>query len=206
MIREDFRTDSDIDVLARYSRESPTHFRWEEAEAELKEIFGRKTDLINRNAVEQTRNYIRRSLTLYADDRYTKDQARLFDVMWFAEEILKSRKAMDLPELRKHPQLWNYEAYLTRRLYRMTSVVTVDTRKQLPELDWQRLDSLTTVVSEDGDVLNQSELEAFVREVCPSLIEVIEAFLPKHPELTKLVVDDYIVYCAPQIPAGLRQP
>lgn len=61
VLRDDFRPDSDIDVLvtfapdARYSLFDLVH-----AQDELEKILGRKVDLAERQAIEQTRNYIRR--------------------------------------------------------------------------------------------------------------------------------------------------
>ena len=65
VLREDFRPDSDIDVLVEF--EPDTHhglFAVARMESELKEIFGREVDLIEVSAVERSRNYIRRKAIL----------------------------------------------------------------------------------------------------------------------------------------------
>ncbi|MBN1383242.1 MAG: nucleotidyltransferase family protein [Deltaproteobacteria bacterium] len=64
-LREDFRPDSDIDVLVRFSPEA----RWglfdmTRMQEELKTIFGRNVDLVERSAVEHSRNYVRRKAIL----------------------------------------------------------------------------------------------------------------------------------------------
>ena len=64
-LREDFRPDSDVDVLVRFSPEA----RWGlfdlmRMEEELKAIFGREVDLVERSAVEHSRNYVRRKAIL----------------------------------------------------------------------------------------------------------------------------------------------
>ena len=61
VLRDDFRPDSDIDVLVTFAPDS----RWGlfdlvHMEDELKDIFGRDVDLIEKTAVEQSENYIRR--------------------------------------------------------------------------------------------------------------------------------------------------
>jgi predicted nucleotidyltransferase len=61
VLRDDFRPDSDIDVLVTFAPES----RWSlfdlaRMEDELAVILGRKVDLVERKAVEQSENYIRR--------------------------------------------------------------------------------------------------------------------------------------------------
>jgi len=61
VLRDDFRPDSDVDVLvtfapeARYSLFDIVHMQ-----DELKEILGRNVDLVERKAVERSENYIRR--------------------------------------------------------------------------------------------------------------------------------------------------
>ena len=61
VLREDFRPDSDIDVLVSFAPEA----RWTlldlvRMEDDLKAIFGRDVDLVEREAVERSENYIRR--------------------------------------------------------------------------------------------------------------------------------------------------
>jgi len=58
VLRDDFRADSDIDVLVAISRDAQTsYWDWPEMTAELELIFGRKVDLVARDGV---RNPIRR--------------------------------------------------------------------------------------------------------------------------------------------------
>jgi predicted nucleotidyltransferase len=64
-LRGDFRPDSDIDVLISFAPE----VRWSlfdlvTMEQELEAILGREVDLVERNAVEQAENYIRRKSIL----------------------------------------------------------------------------------------------------------------------------------------------
>jgi len=61
VLRDDFRPDSDVDVLVTFAPDA----KWrpwdlDEAESDLKLIFGRNVDLVERKCVEQSRNYIRR--------------------------------------------------------------------------------------------------------------------------------------------------
>jgi uncharacterized protein len=60
-IREDFRPDSDVDFLVEFSPEaSPDFGQLLDIQAELERLVGHPVDLIERRAVEQSRNYIRR--------------------------------------------------------------------------------------------------------------------------------------------------
>ena len=65
VLRDDFRPDSDIDVLVTFSEEARhTLFDLVRMESEIKEIFGRKIDLVSRRGIESSRNYIRRNAIL----------------------------------------------------------------------------------------------------------------------------------------------
>ncbi len=60
-LREDFRPDSDVDLLISFAPDA----RWSlfdlvSMQRELEAILGRKVDLVERRAVEQSENYIRR--------------------------------------------------------------------------------------------------------------------------------------------------
>jgi predicted nucleotidyltransferase len=61
VLRADFRPDSDIDVMIQFDPQAhPTFFTLEQMEAELQTMFERKVDLITRQGVETSRNYLRR--------------------------------------------------------------------------------------------------------------------------------------------------
>lgn len=61
VLRDDFRPDSDVDVLVTFS--SDAHWRYYDIldmKDELKEIFGREADVVEKRLVEKSDNYIRR--------------------------------------------------------------------------------------------------------------------------------------------------
>ena len=61
VLRDDFRSSSDIDLLVSFSPKAKISlFDLVRMQNELKEIFGRKVDLVERRAVEKSENYIRR--------------------------------------------------------------------------------------------------------------------------------------------------
>jgi predicted nucleotidyltransferase len=62
VLRDDFRPDSDVDVLVAFEPDA----RWSlfdlvRMEGDLERIVQRKVDLVDRKAVEQGRNWIRRN-------------------------------------------------------------------------------------------------------------------------------------------------
>jgi predicted nucleotidyltransferase len=61
VLREDFRPDSDVDVLVTFSHDSDwgvEHLL--DMKEELEALFGRAVDLVEKRLVEESRNYIRR--------------------------------------------------------------------------------------------------------------------------------------------------
>ena len=61
VLREDFRPDSDVDVLVTFNSDSDwgvEHLL--DMKEELESLFGRAVDLIEKRLVEESRNYIRR--------------------------------------------------------------------------------------------------------------------------------------------------
>jgi len=65
VLRDDFRPDSDIDVLMTFE-ESARHtlFDLVHIQDELKQIFGRDVDVVSRRGIEASRNHIRRDAIL----------------------------------------------------------------------------------------------------------------------------------------------
>ncbi len=65
VLREDFGPESDIDVLVTFARGAHWTLLDEASmEMELEEALGRKVDLVERGAVEQNPNWIRRKAIL----------------------------------------------------------------------------------------------------------------------------------------------
>jgi predicted nucleotidyltransferase len=63
-LRDDFATDSDVDLLVVFDDPNRDFGPWArdlaKMEDELKLLFGREVDLVERSLVEQSENYIRR--------------------------------------------------------------------------------------------------------------------------------------------------
>ena len=80
VLRDDFRPESDIDVLVTYAPDADRSLSdylamYDEIEA----LFGREVDVINRESIERSRNYIRRREILSSARvvmRRTVDSAR----------------------------------------------------------------------------------------------------------------------------------
>jgi predicted nucleotidyltransferase len=61
VLREDFRPDSDVDVLVTFAQDAKwSLFDLVEMQDELGQLLGRDVDLVEREAIEKSENYIRR--------------------------------------------------------------------------------------------------------------------------------------------------
>jgi uncharacterized protein len=71
VLRDDFRPDSDVDVLVSFAPDAQwslvDHVGMEE---ELSELLCRKADLVTRRSVEASPNYIRREAILSSAERF----------------------------------------------------------------------------------------------------------------------------------------
>ena len=65
VLRDDFRPDSDVDVLVTFSPDAEwSLFDHVTMQDELKALFGRAVDLVSRRGLERSQNYIRRKAIL----------------------------------------------------------------------------------------------------------------------------------------------
>ena len=61
VLREDFRPDSDVDILVTFADDAHwSLFELVDMQEELAAILGRPVDLVDRKSVERSENYIRR--------------------------------------------------------------------------------------------------------------------------------------------------
>jgi uncharacterized protein len=61
VLRDDFRPDSDVDVLVTFAEDARwTLFDLAAMQEELERIFGREVDLVTRRGLEASENYLRR--------------------------------------------------------------------------------------------------------------------------------------------------
>lgn len=181
VIRDDFRPDSDVDVLARFAEDSPiTLLNWCDAEKELAEIFGRKTDLIDKSAVEKRPNYIRQALTLRGDMRYTKDDARLLDMLDFARGARRFTDGFTFEEFRTREEKVTSMAYIVFHIRRLAEVVTEAKRATIPGIEWRRYLGFDNLILSAESQLNPEDLWKFAREESQVIISNLEPIIPKY--------------------------
>jgi uncharacterized protein len=61
VLREDFKPDSDVDILVTFEENANWGlFEHSEMEEELSQLLGKKVDLVSRRGIESSRNWIRK--------------------------------------------------------------------------------------------------------------------------------------------------
>src|SRR6266481_4612089 len=69
VLRDDFRPESDVDVLVSFAPDAEwSLFDIVNMQEELEKAFGRKVDLVSRRGLEASRNYIRRKAILSSSE------------------------------------------------------------------------------------------------------------------------------------------
>jgi predicted nucleotidyltransferase len=64
-LRDDFRDESDVDLLATLRPDAhPTLLDWADMQEQLAELFGRSVDLVSRRAIERSHNRYRKHAIL----------------------------------------------------------------------------------------------------------------------------------------------
>ncbi|MBI5058569.1 nucleotidyltransferase domain-containing protein [candidate division KSB1 bacterium] len=64
VLTDQFRPDSDVDVMVEFARDATWGFDIVEMEHELATIFGRRVDLLTKRSIVQSENYLMRNSIL----------------------------------------------------------------------------------------------------------------------------------------------
>jgi uncharacterized protein len=180
VIREDFRPDSDIDVLVTYAPN--VHLSLGDLmqiDEEAAAILGRKVDIVERVGVEKSPNYIRRKLILEQDKRYSKDEARLLDILLYARDIHRfCSDATDESFAGDHAEKPDAIAFCMSQISRRASALSDATRAREPRIDWTKLAGLHDHMQDEHFHLDISFVRAFSTTEIADLISLLEPHVP----------------------------
>ena len=104
VLRDDFRPDSDIDVLVTFTHDA--NWRIEDLldmKESLEALFGRSVDLVERRLVEESKNYIRRKHILSPTRKLymLRDEGHLLDMLQAAQQICEYTQGMQKSDFLK---------------------------------------------------------------------------------------------------------
>ncbi|GAB4193405.1 MAG: hypothetical protein Fur006_38430 [Coleofasciculaceae cyanobacterium] len=201
VLREDFRSDSDIDVLVTFFPES--RFDLLELMAmkeELEDIFGRKVDLVNKRDIERSDNWIRRENILgtarvfyTAGEKLTtefvenewplhyiknmRDRSSLLDIVKFASNIVEITREMDRAQFESDLIKQSAVLYQISILGEAVKRLSQTFRSQYSEIPWKKIAGMRDKITHQYDRVDLDIVWDVVQNNIPELIATLEPLL-----------------------------
>lgn len=107
ILREDFRSDSDVDFLITFEADADwTLLDYVEMEDEMAQLSGRRVDMIERDALESSANYLRRRHTLeHPAEAPQLDDHLLLDILLSARQAISFVHGVDRADVNQNDML-----------------------------------------------------------------------------------------------------
>lgn len=185
VLRNNFRRDSDVDVLVSFSPEAHhTLFDLVHMEDELKNIFQRDVDLVSRRGVETSRNYLRRKKFYHLLMSSMQREPQ------FLLDMLQSVKlAMSYAVERLEEDLFTdtqFQDSVIRRLLIIGEAarrVSEQTRQTIPEIPWTDINGMRNRLVHKYDDIDLDIVWHTVQNSLPILISELEKILPSEEQV-----------------------
>jgi predicted nucleotidyltransferase/uncharacterized protein with HEPN domain len=155
VIRDDFRPDSDVDILVSFAEDAKKSFSgWIGMIDELEAIFGRKIDLVDRKLMDKpAANPFRRqailkgisySKALAPEDR---DLVHLWDMQEACRMIQDMTSSLHLESFQKDEQILCATQFELERIGMSAQKVSDSLKHKHPEIAWEKLANLVWLTS-----------------------------------------------------------
>lgn len=202
VLRDDFRSDSDIDVLVTFSPESSWNlFEIIHAKDELETLLGRKVDLIQKKGLVNP--FSRAEILKTYRIIYPPERADFFDIIigdqMNQDNVRNSAALLDMinaiQQIQKFIQSETYEEYLNndllqRAVERNLEIIgeavrriTPEFRDVHPEINWSGAVGLRNVIIHQYDRVENETIWQIITTVLPVLLPQLEQLLPPLPEI-----------------------
>ena len=184
IMRDDFRPDSDVDVLVTFFPDAGTSFTdLISMQDELEILFSRKVDLADRRSVEQGKNYIRRIGMLSGKPPVLRQMSYLLDMLLSAraiQEIVRnaSPEIIDSDDMGYHALCFN-----VRQLALSAHRIDISTREKYPHLPWEFLAGICTEFKENFFEPDKQKIKIAAWEVAPRIMPLLVAIVPREDEI-----------------------
>nr|WP_321352646.1 nucleotidyltransferase domain-containing protein [uncultured Methanoregula sp.] len=183
IMREDFRPDSDIDVLVEYRPDAHhTIHDLSMMRRELEHLFGRNVDLADRRSVEASPNYIRRKGILSGKPPVLRQMSYLLDMLIWARAIQDLKRngkdTIDQDEMTLHAISFN-----VRQFVASAGRVDAITRIRLPQIPWDILDEACQEFEENPFDHESLTMNTIARDVIPLTIPILVEVIPREDEI-----------------------
>jgi hypothetical protein len=184
IMRDDFRPDSDVDVMVEFYPDKRTSFfNLSSMQVELESLFGRKVDLADRRSVEQSENYIRRIGMLSGKPPILRQMSYLLDMLICARKIREITENRP-PEIVDTDERALYAlTYNIRWLAVSANRVDAQTRERYPEIPWEPLIHSYTESDTDFFEPDRQEVKEIAWQVVPLIIPLLLTIIPPEEEI-----------------------
>ena len=184
IMRDDFRPDSDVDVMIEFSPAAKiSFFEMSTMQEELEAIFCRKVDLADRRSVDQSENYIRRKGMLHGKPPLLRQMSYLLDMLLCARAI-ESIAGDNPPEIIDSDEMsFHALSFNVRWLCVSAGRVDVPTREKLPDVPWDILKSTFQMFEDDPFNRDKHMVKEIAWEVVPRMIPLLVAIIPSDDEV-----------------------
>jgi uncharacterized protein with HEPN domain len=180
VLTDDFRPDSDIDVLVTFEDDAKhTLFDLVQMGDELKQIFGREVDLLTRRGVEQSRNYIRRkSIHSSLEQPISRDVSYLFDILLAAKDVRDFTAGLDKVASLSDRKCQYAVTYCLEVIGEAVKRLSDESQRKYPDIPWSAMARVRDLhIPADGRV-NLNEVWDTVQDDAPVLISGLEPIVP----------------------------
>ncbi|MFA6363119.1 nucleotidyltransferase domain-containing protein [Methanoregula sp.] len=184
IMRDDFRPDSDIDVMIEFFPDDKTSLPDMSAmQEELEALFSRKIDLADRKSVEQSENYIRRKGMLSGKPPVLRQMSYLLDMLISARNIQKitGNPSAEIPD--RDEMLFHAISYNCRWLAVSAHRVDAPTRQKYPDIPWDRLMETYDTFEADFCRPDRELIREIAWDVVPMIIPILYAVIPPEDEI-----------------------
>jgi len=185
VLTDDFRPDSDIDVLVTFEEDAKhTLFDLVHMQDELKQIFGREVDLLTRRGVEQSRNYIRRKSTLSPlEQPISRDMAYLLDILLAAKDARDFTAGLDKAAFLSDRKCQCAVTYGLEVIAEAVKRLSGDSQRKYPDIPWSAMGRVRDLHIPADDKVNLNEVWDTVQDDTPVLISELERIVPPEDEV-----------------------
>lgn len=180
VLTDDFRPDSDIDILVTFEEDSKhTLFDLVHIEDELKQIFGREVDLLTRRGVEQSRNYIRRKSILSSlEPSMSRDMAYLLDILLAAKDVRDFTAGLDKAAFLSDRKCQYAVTYCLEVIVEAVKRLSDEYQSMYPDIPRSAMARMRDLHIPADDRVNLNEVWDTVHHDIPVLISGLEQIVP----------------------------
>jgi len=185
VLTDDFRPDSDIDVLVAFEEDSKnTLFDLVHMEDELKQIFGCEVDLLTRRGVEQSQNYIRRKSILSSlEQSISRDMAYLLDILLAAKDAREFTAGLDKDAFLSDLKCQYAVTYCLEVIGEAVKRLSDDAQRKYPDIPWSSIARMRDLLIHAYVRMDLNEVWDTIQHDIPVLISGLEQIVPPEDEV-----------------------